>query len=74
MKPESHVFIYLKYRTAERPVRRYWANKPLQRLDELWEAKRYNSDREFKTELRKRLHALTFPYRFWAGDFGRGKV
>lgn len=74
MKSERHVFIYFKNRTAIRPVRKYWANKPLQQLDEVWETKRYTSDREFKSELRKRLHALTFPYRFWTGDFGRGKV
>lgn len=74
MKSGSHVFIYLKYKTAERPVRRYWANKPLQQLDEIWESKRYESDKEFRAELRRKLHALTFPRRFWAGDFGRGEV
>lgn len=70
MKPGRHVFIYLNYRTARRPVCRYWVNKPLQNLDEIWALKRHKLDRQFRTELRRKLHALTFPYRFWRGDFG----
>lgn len=69
MRPRYLVFIHKNYKIAKRPVRRYWANRPLQRLDEIWEMKKYKADEQFRVGLRKRLHALTFPYRFWTGDF-----